>query len=413
MENKKPAQRSSSDHQEDAISTHSTATDPPERSSQDEDTRSIASPSVHSVTSTFRYGHESFETFWTKVAQLCQETLPPVDSSTHGKRSKCMTLIRSLLRRTPSNVFTINRGPGGSFNRIVEIEVKESAKGAPTSYMLRIPRFENARPDRDLAILEYVHQYYPSVPVARVVKSDLTYNNVIGKPYLLQRKLSGFQVHSGAAEYLGLTHLQKLAFASQFGSILRTMFERKFKEPGLIELVSLSTTAKACHGENSCRFCIHPFEVGRPSLTGTEGYLDATSASGFQPEYTSPFGSLQSQFSRWRADAEMRGDELEAECMHKVSRLAGQLNEAGFLGKEGDGFVLSHRDLNVGPQNILIDVDKNGKLSITGILDWDSAILFPQSSHASHPCGSGRGILTARKRRDWQARLYQQWRLGN
>ena len=73
----------------------------------------------------------------------------------------------------------------------------------------------------------------------------------------------------------------------------------------------------------------------------------------------------------------MRGDELEAECMQKLSRLAAQLDAAGFLGKEGDGYVLSHRDLNIAPQNILIDVDKNGKLSITGILYWDNAIFAP------------------------------------
>ncbi|MDI1491454.1 MAG: hypothetical protein OHK93_002663 [Ramalina farinacea] len=377
MEIAKPVQRCSSDHQEDAASILSTSSESPELRSQDEDIRSIASESVHSVTSTFKYGHESFEPFRIKVAQLCQEIWPLAGTTSRRKRSRCRALIRRLFRRTPSTIFTIHRGPGGSFNRIVDIEVKESAKGTPTSYVLRIPRFENARPDRDLAILEYVCQYYPSVPVAEVVKSDLTCNNVIGKPYLLQEKLSGFQVHSDAAEYLHLTHQQKLDFASQFGTILRTLFERKSKEPGLIELTSPSNTAEPSHGENACKFCIRPFEVGRPSPMGTEGHLDATPASGYQPDYTSPLNFLQGQLGRWQADAEMRGDELEAECMDKSSRLAAQLEKAGFLGKEGNAYVPSHRDLNNGPQNILIDVDQNGKLSITGILDWDSAIFAP------------------------------------
>ena len=377
MESTKPVQRSSRDHQEDAASILSTSSESPKLRSRDENTRSTASDSVRSATSTFRYGHESFETYQIRVAQLCHEIWPPADSSTHRKRSKCRALIRSLLRRTPSNVFTINRGPGGSFNRIVEIEVRESSKGTPSSYMLQMPRFENARPDRDIAIVEYVRQYYPSAPVARVIKSDLTYENVIAKPYLLQKKLSGFQVHSGAAEYLQLTHAQKLAFASRFGTILRTLFGPNPKEPRLIELTSSSNTAGLSHSGDACKFCIRPFEVGRSSPMGTEGHLDATPASGYQPDYASPLTFLQSQFDRWQADAEMRSDELEAECMDNLSRLAAQLEKAGFLGNEGDGYVLSHRDLNNGPQNIPIDVDQNGKLSITGILDWDSAIFAP------------------------------------
>ena len=285
--------------------------------------------------------------------------------------------MKPLHRKPQSTVFTINRGPGGSFNRIVEIEVKESSQGASSSYMLRIPRFENARPDRDVAILEYVRDYYPTVPVATVVKSDFTCNNVLEKPYLLQKKLSGFPVHSGAAEFLQLTHLQKLDFASQFGTMLRTLFERKSKEPGLMELISPSATAKPSNGQGPCKFCIQPFDVGRPAKAGTERYPDTISAVSSKPGYTSPSTFLQSQFGRWQTDAEMRGDELESECMHKLSQLAEQLDEAGFLGKKGDGYVLSHRDLNIGPQNILIDIDENGKLSITGILDWDSAIFAP------------------------------------
>ena len=165
--------------------------------------------------------------------------------------------------------------------------------------MFRIPRFENARPDRDLAILEYVRQYYPSVPVARVVKSDLTCNNILGKPYLLQKKLSGFQVHPGAAEYLTLTHQQKLAFASHFGTVLRTLFERKSKEPGLIELASPSSTRKPSHGESPCSFCTRPFDVGRPPLMGTEEYPGTKSSSGLQPDYTSTLAFLQSRFGPW------------------------------------------------------------------------------------------------------------------
>ena len=57
-----------------------------------------------------------------------------------------------------------------------------------TELILRTPRFEDARPDREVAALECV-QDRTDIPVATVVAKDFT-SNVLGKPLVIQNRIS-------------------------------------------------------------------------------------------------------------------------------------------------------------------------------------------------------------------------------
>lgn len=87
-----------------------------------------------SDSSTVVYDHESFETFKARVLELCQTVLAPSSSQ-----------------------ISIERLRGGGFNRIIGISIISNESPAASQYILRVPRFEAAQLDRDLAPLQLLY----------------------------------------------------------------------------------------------------------------------------------------------------------------------------------------------------------------------------------------------------------------
>lgn len=85
-----------------------------------------------------------------------------------------------------------------------------------------MPRFESARPDREVAIVDYVRQY-STIPVARIVAMDFTKNNPLKRPYVVQSRIPGFELQSKKQNFTQLTHEQQCTFATEFGRILRKL----------------------------------------------------------------------------------------------------------------------------------------------------------------------------------------------
>ena len=331
-----------------------------------------------SVRSTIEFHHEAFELIEPKIQELCNTIWPrvkitfPTNLSIRHRIARAFRGVRDP-SRVPSKPFVISRQPGGSFNRVIGIKLNDQFTGHASEYILRIPRFDTARPDRDAAILQYVRLTHPAIPAADIVATDFTNDNVISEPYMIQTKLPGKGLHSKALRYPQLTQQQQCAFASQFGSILRRLKSTNVPQPGHIEATRTLSTPTFRSTEPCLR--IRPFDVDG-DLTHENPDPDEMTITGHQPAYPTPLAFFQSQFARWKAAALKRNNSIEADYMDAFSALAAQLHEAGFLGHD-DGYVLCHRDLNMSPHNILVDVDGNGELSITGILDWDSAILAP------------------------------------
>ena len=349
-------------------------------------TSSIPDTSTTSYTSTIEFHHESFVLFEPKVRKLCKMIWPPAGSEILEKR-RINDRLRGFVRRLrfyPSlriETFTVERLSGGSFNRIIGITVNEPQDPHRSEYILRIPRFDTARTDRDAAVLQYVRQRHPTIPAADVVAIDFTKNNPLDEPYMIQTRLRGKGLVSKDLNFTELTHEQQCIFASQFGQILKELFSQKRNEPGHIEIVDIPPLGDSRFHMQTFR--IRPFDVDT-DVSHTDPDRDEMTINGIQPEYSSSLDFFQNQFARLEAAAVKRGDFVEAGYMDAFSALAVQLDKAGFLG-EHDKNVLCHRDLNMSPHNILVDIDNKGKLSITGILDWDGAVFTPAFAACTPP----------------------------
>ncbi|TAQ90605.1 hypothetical protein B7494_g1058 [Chlorociboria aeruginascens] len=87
-----------------------------------------------SDSSTVFYDHEPFETFSARGLELCQTVPAPSNSQ-----------------------ISIERMHEGGFNRIIGVSITTNESLAVSQYILRIPRFEVAQLNRDLAPLQLLH----------------------------------------------------------------------------------------------------------------------------------------------------------------------------------------------------------------------------------------------------------------
>ena len=327
--------------------------------------------------------HESFSTFKLRIELLCRlqwrsGLLRERKSPSISGRVKQIFSGKLALRSTTGQHFAIEEMHGGSFNRVYGITVTNETKPAsPEMYVLRVPRYSDQHPASDAAVQQYVHRNYPTVPVATVVTVDDSRLNPLNEPYMIQTRLPGVSAHGVTFTYDDLAHDQQCRIASQLGKIMRDMFARKLDTPGMVEastpLVPLHQRSQ--DAEPSQAFRIAPFPVGR-SLDHPMFDPDEMSWSSVQPDYASPLVFMQSQFTRLTASAESRGEELEVEYYSAFSAIAAQLDAVDCLGRD-DGYVLCHQDLNMSPHNILIGKDGKKDWNVTGIVDFDSAVIAP------------------------------------
>ena len=129
------------------------------------------------------------------VGRLCQKLWPPKKSiklrilkSKAAARlrtnSFCGSLVPSL--QTP----LIERLPGGDYNRITGRILPSSYSVDSRRLILRVPREKTARPDREVATLNYVRER-TSIPAAQVAAKDFSSDNSLKKPYYYSTALPG------------------------------------------------------------------------------------------------------------------------------------------------------------------------------------------------------------------------------
>jgi len=325
---------------------------------------------VVSQTSTQEFHHEPFGTYAVQVKELCLMLWP---SFPNRRRNRIIDIFRTRRKRdlhssrpSSSDDFHIERLKGGGFNRVLGIDINVGSK-EQTQFILRVPRFLDARPDREVAILKFV-QKHPSIPVAEVKASDFTKDNPLKSPYVVQTRLSGHDLQSHGHAFDGLKHGQQCSVAKELGRILRSIQDIENTSPGRIDM-STSDDSKQ-------DFVIRPFEVYQTDWNGDilEKTLDDASHATSQSEYNTIADFLVSQFDRWKA-ANRSSSGLTDAYMDSLVLITYQLEKLGYLGD--DEYCLCHLDLNSAPRNIMVDI-QNGSASITGILDWDSAIFAPK-----------------------------------
>ena len=352
-----------------------------------------------SFTSTVEYSQTPFDQYIHQVKELCHLLWPsspkvPQDVKTSrverllikNRMAELLLPKRNRPARVPAppNEFLIHRLRGGGFNRVIGITIKYSTDVEPTQLILRVPRFEDVRHDREVAVLRFI-RHYTTIPVPDVKYVDFTCDNPLKQCYVIQNRIPGsdLQNHTGPTCYPDLKHEQKCTFAKEFALILRKLHDIMHPFPGLIEA--------SADGDNEQKFSVRHFDLQtvcgyepEPDLnTKTPLFQVRPFIKGWKPsESSTPEQStyyfMATQFGRWRA-LELRCDPAVIRWSKNFDRLVTMAYEMDFLGFLGDNEnCLCHLDLLGSPRNIMVDLQSDGSLSITGILDWDSAVFAPR-----------------------------------
>ena len=357
--------------------------------------KSSSRDSAISRTSSQEFNHVPFDKFTSQVRDLCQllwhpENPSKVDRIFRGRSAGIVGKIRAKSRivstknESSFKEFMIERLMGGGFNRVIGL-TRFPDSDSPIRLILRIPRFEYARHDREVAALRFI-QTFTTVPVPEIKFLDLTEDNPLNQRYVIQSRIPGFDLQNanGPTWFPDLTHQQKCTVAKELAEILKKLHGVTHPFPGYIEASDTNEDCKT--------FTVHHFELNWNSGLALEQDLNRKSPF-FQTHHFDPNWEMKSlseksveetayyfllaQYGRWKA-LELRRDPTTIGWMDYYDRLANmakQIFELGFFDCDN---CLCHRDLNPAPRNIMAAINAKGELDITGILDWDSLIFAPR-----------------------------------
>lgn len=274
-------------------------------------------------------------------------------------------LCKQLWPSAPTSSFTIEQLKDGAHSRIIGITKRVPHSGLPCEeFILKIPHPGLAsNVEGGVAVLRYVGQN-TDLPVARVIKSDFTDKNALGSPYVLQSRVPGVNLHSIMKGH-GLTDEQRSTIARQLGRILLQLQKVTSSQPGIIKESAGSAFADG--------FGLDPLEVGLSPFDRGQAEPRRTACP---VTYTSVMHWFDFRFHDWRkvhleSDSDSYFDRNY--YLDQLSDISLEMGEMGFFKNE---YCLCHLQLR--PSNIMVEVSKHGEVSISGILDWDSAVMAPK-----------------------------------
>ena len=246
---------------------------------------------------------------------------------------------------------------GGSYNRIIGIDVFGTDPVNPTCLVLRVPRFDADRIDREVATLHFIRER-TEIPIPEVAVFDPTSNNALNGRYMIQNRLPGTNLRQA---YPHLSQKQKCSIAAQWGRLLLDLHSFSSPAAGLIE---------RCHeSANDQDFKVVQFDVGDMFSSAPESNRRSTDVPGSE----TTFGTLKLQFDRWKADSLSLDAEDTITCnlMASLTAAAREMDQLGYFDDKKN--VLCHLDLE--PRNVLINLEP--EVAFSGVLDWDSAMFAP------------------------------------
>ncbi|KAJ9610292.1 hypothetical protein H2200_005069 [Cladophialophora chaetospira] len=316
------------------------------------------------ATSTIVYDQESFSTFQVRVKKLVLETIWPGTNEDH---------------------VTVERLTGGGYNRIIGItrQIKHQPKdgkhcwpgkliwkrfwsgakrrrlhmSTPDEYILRIPRFEGARLDRDIAILQFIHRY-TTIPAPTVLAFDVKSENPLKSPYMVQNRIKGTDLFH---LFPKLAHEDRCRVARELGNILNQMLAVESSVAGVVTFSEDQQNLNApIYVANFPK--VEPQETPVPYCRGRT---------------TRPVRELLTDiFEAHRAVYIQKSpnSDFMPEIMNSLCTMAAELESAGWLTNLPN--CLAHLDF--APRNILADpASAPTEPIITAVLDWDSAVVGP------------------------------------
>lgn len=309
------------------------------------------------------------------------------ENSTAKYEPKALALARSCLwpQTDVTGFITVETLRGGSYNRIIGLTFtskdQDSTCGQPTErtsetvtkYILRIPIFVAQQVDDDVAALLFAKRLQheantPDILVPKVIAFDETENNCLSSSFMVQEHIGGQRLLD---VYPQLGHEQQRRVAHDLGRAYRRMLAVSSTQAGRLVLPDDN---KSLDAE------IH--------VASWDAHPSIFSKNERKPRKSTPYrvgGANESVLELLRRTyrkqkAEIRErlpkDKSRPVLIDQCSKVASEMDAARYF-KESDGhFALAHLDLE--PRNILVDQDSPPERPIiTGILDWDSAVLAP------------------------------------
>ncbi len=327
-----------------------------------------------------RQEREAKDAFNQLIEKLCKDLWPSPTSLKHRfSASQVATRLRTskLLRYfiPAPQIPLIQHLEGGGFNHITSIILPSSYGEGRRNLILRVPREEDSRPDQQVATLNYVRQR-TSIPVATIEAADLTCNNAVGKPYVLQHRIPGSDLES---VWDDLSHPQRCVVAEEVGRLINTLLSVENPITGTIEAAPNGLHSPA-ELPNVVPFVLTDTSGDLVEELETEDVLGTRTPHSRQT--TLEF--FEHYIIRWRKHA--LGQNLgEVDCdVELYDEMLKVVREMDFLGLfKPDLNCLCHLDLH--PRNIMVEIHSEDSIRVTGILDWDEAVIAPKFVNCEPP----------------------------
>lgn len=296
-------------------------------SSDEGSTHRSSSDSIRTTT-TAVYEQEPFETYQLKVKQLLQSLFPP-----------CQAV-------------QVHRIKGGSWNRITGATLSDG-----TRYIIRNPRVEGTESDipDQVATLRYIQRNTP-IPVPTVFHFDVSYDNILRYPYVVQNWVGGRTLR----EVMYETDVSsRMAIAKAVVHLMVKMYSTSyFNAAGAIRAENPLSAESVVLGLPGC---------GSGAIIPPRPITDSLTF-------------FTACFDMYRKDAFQRTDKAAA-CYSKLAKRAviAIHAERPFSNR----FCIMHPDFE--PRNILVHQTEDGEYVVDALLDYDGAVVAPVEAVWSLP----------------------------
>ena len=329
-----------------------------------------------------RQEQEAQDAFNQRIEKLCQDLWPAPTSIKHRfLTSQAVTWLRASRffgSFIPApDVPLIHHLDGGGFNHITSITLPSSFGVGNRDLIIRIPREDQSRPDQQVATLSYVRQR-TSIPVATIEATDFSCNNAVGRPYVLQHRIPGSDLYT---VWDKLSHPQRCMVAKEVGDLIQVLLSVESPIAGTIE-------AAGGGSDTSAELAVViPFELkDRLGDPIEELESDGITSAGNSRPLQSTLQFFENCFLRWRNSAlsdSLGETSSEAELYDDLITVVREMDNVGLF--QSDMNCLCHLDLH--PRNIMIEVcsEDSNSIRVTGILDWDEAVVAPKFVNCEPP----------------------------
>ena len=274
---------------------------------------------------------------------------------------------------------TVERLCGGSFNRIIGVSIvtfrdNHSEETMISSFILRVPRFLDAKVDADVSILNLVSRY-AEIKAPQVVYFDISPNNPLERPFMVQKRIPGVTLQD---VYPLLSHEKQCTIARQVGHVFRKLLLCKHDVAGAFE--GPSDTALCPHYPGIIA-SIRPFGMMVDFLYAeqAEKENDAMKALPYpkDPRFLGWTEILRAAFVHrrnvYKSLGYLNGHPSLLNLRYVDAFLDATSTMESLFSCYDNDICLCHLDL--APRNILVDT--SSKPTLTGVLDWDNAVFGP------------------------------------